>query len=95
MQYMALPDGTYADVWLRKNIEEVTETNEDGDEVTSWQADEVYLRTAMSESEVEASFDTLFEEGSTTAEEVSDSDRLSAVEDAIAELAELIASLEE
>lgn len=55
--YMALPDGN-ADVWLHKNIEQVTD--DEGNEM--WEADEVYLRTALTKSEVSSSFSKIFKD---------------------------------
>ena len=107
IQYMPLPDSSYADVWLRTNIKETTttEVTEDGEtEQTLWQADEVYFRTTLSLEEVTAQFDALFEEAPSLTETEEDSvvvsvpgtqDRLDAIEEAIAELAELIAGEEE
>lgn len=46
-----------ADVWLRKNITEVT--TEEG---TLWEADEVYVSTYLSRKEIESQFDSYFEE---------------------------------
>ena len=107
IQYMPLPDSSYADVWLRTNIEETTttEATEDGEtEQTLWQADEVYFRTTLSLDEVTEQFEVLFEEAPTLTETEDDGvvvsvpgtqDRLDAIEEAIAELAELIAGEEE
>lgn len=53
--YMALPDGS-ADVWLHRNAEQTTD--EDG---TVWEAEEVYIRTSLSEEEVKDQFDAIFE----------------------------------
>ena len=46
-----------ADVWLRKNITEVT--TEEG---TLWEADEVYVSTYLSREEIAQQFDSYFEE---------------------------------
>lgn len=46
-----------ADVWLRKNITEVT--TEEG---TLWEADEVYVSTYLSSEEIAQQFDSYFEE---------------------------------
>lgn len=106
IQYMPLPDGKYADVWLRTNIESVTtkEATEDGEAAqVDWQADEVYFRTTLSLDEVTAQFDTLFESAPELTETEDDAvvvsvpgtqDRLDAIEEAIAELAELLAGEE-
>ena len=63
--YMSLPDGTYADVWLRQNIEETKD--EEGN--TQYECDEVYFRTSLSEDEITENFDTIFENGGTTVDE--------------------------
>ena len=91
IMYMSRPDGT-ADVWLRKDITECETENEDGEAVTYWTAEEVQLNTAMSADEVAENFDDLYtaaEEESYTAE-VSDSERLDAIEAALLEITELI-----
>lgn len=59
--YMLLPDGK-ADVWLRKNIVETTETMDD-ETYSVYKADEVYFRTGLTEDEVSAQFEELFENG--------------------------------
>ena len=60
--YAALPDGK-ADVWIRRNIREFA-ADEDADgetvTVTSWVADEAYMRTKLSREEVEANIDGAF-----------------------------------
>ena len=92
--YMALPDGR-ADVWLRQNIEQITDENDD----TQWTADEVYFRTTLTEEEVTKGFDALFENGGPTideetgeesADEPTVAERVDALEAAVLELAELI-----
>lgn len=55
MLYCALPSGE-ADVWLRKNIRTVV----DEERSERWVADEVYVRTRLSQAEVEAQFEALF-----------------------------------
>lgn len=101
--YMALPDGK-ADVWLRKNITEATEKDEDGNKSTHYTANEVYFRTSMTEDEVVASFDAIYEAGGTSEDEdtgeeiiegvdITTSERIDAIEEAIAELAEMVAEL--
>ncbi|MBR1494245.1 MAG: hypothetical protein IJ601_04270 [Acidaminococcaceae bacterium] len=52
--YKPLPDGM-ADVWIRKDIREVTD--EDG---RSWTAEEVYFRTQQDREAVEAGAEALF-----------------------------------
>lgn len=56
VSYMPLPGGG-ADVWLRRNITEVS----DDAGGTIWQAEEVHFYTTLMQSEVAANFDTLFE----------------------------------
>lgn len=56
--YMALPTGG-ADVWLRKNIQEIEQTYEES-KANVWECKEVYFRTDMSESDIEANFEKLW-----------------------------------
>lgn len=56
MLYMQKPDGS-ADVWLRKNVEEI-----EYEGTVMYQADEVYLSTRLSAAEIEKQFDSYFEE---------------------------------
>lgn len=58
LTYMQLPTGE-ADVWLRANIEAVTEVDEHGERI-GWQCDETYLRTTLTKSQVEEQFMLLF-----------------------------------
>ncbi len=57
IKFMPLPSGD-ADLWLRKNIAEITdpETNE-----VSYEADEAYMRTDATKAEIEADFEGWFE----------------------------------
>ncbi len=57
IKFMPLPSGD-ADLWLRKNIAEITdpETNE-----VSYEADEAYMRTDAAKAEIEADFEGWFE----------------------------------
>lgn len=56
--YMALPTGE-ADIWLRKNIEQIT-YHPETDEIL-YEADEAYMRTTVAEEDVEADFDSFYE----------------------------------
>jgi len=60
IKFMPLPSGD-ADLWLRKNIAEITdpETNE-----VSYEADEAYMRTDATKAEIEADFEGWFETAS-------------------------------
>lgn len=80
--YMPLSDS--ADVWLRQNIR-LTET-EDG---PRWEAEEVYMHTAESIDTVERNFDEYFAQAQAT--QLSESERLDALEAGLAELAEVMA----
>ncbi len=60
IMYMKLPDGG-ADVWLRKNIEQISVENPMGEPSEMYQADEVYFRTNESEEYVSEHFEDLFE----------------------------------
>lgn len=61
--YMPLPNGK-ADVWLRKNIQEIPASGED--EAPAWEADEVYFRTTYSKEHVQEHFEELFSAGGST-----------------------------
>lgn len=55
-----------ADVWLRKNISETQYTNENGESITAYTADEVYFTHAYSDTladELTASFDEWWDYG--------------------------------
>ena len=56
--YMKLPTGE-ADVWLRKNIEETTGSEDLGQRFT---AHEAYMRTTATEAEIRADFERFYEE---------------------------------
>ena len=89
IKYMPTSDG-HVDVWLRTNIEKVTETNEDGSTYSSWKADENYfcakVRT-MPLSYVEENFEDLLNFDYT--EETEKSSLEKRIEDIEAVLAEL------
>lgn len=93
ISYMKLPNGR-ADVWLRKNIAEITD--EEGN--AAWEADEVYFRTNLDKESIMAAFDELFPNGGEIGghnEPVcipTVEDRLDAIEAAILELAEVMAN---
>lgn len=95
IKYMPLHDGR-ADVWLRKNITEVTETTDEGESSTAYTADEVYLRTSVSKETIEANFDEYYSEAESESsgdtEEITIEERITALEAAMIELAGDIAS---
>ena len=91
IDYMELPDGR-ADVWLRKDITETV----DGEENTCWECEEVSFRTNLTQEEIEENFDEIFENGAPivdeeTQEEVADgitlAERVEALEEAVLYLA--------
>ncbi len=92
IRYMQLPEGG-ADVWLRKNIKKHTGERE-GTEYTYYEADEVYFRTNVTKSEIEADFEEYFAGNlpKPPAPAVPDAERISALESAILDLAEVIAN---
>lgn len=55
---MGLPSADTADLWMRKNIAEVTDP-ETG--AASFEADEAYMRTNAPEAEIAADFDAWYE----------------------------------
>ena len=90
--------GAVTHVWLRRNVERVTVTGEDGTEQEAWEADEQHgaLPGTPTAAEVAARLDELWEEFAEA--ELTDADRLAAAReaaatngDAIAELAEMVA----
>lgn len=58
---MSLPSADTADLWMRKNITEVTDP-ETG--AKSYEADEAYMRTNAAKAEITADFDAWFETAS-------------------------------
>ena len=61
IKYMSLPSADTADLWMRKNIAEVTDP-ETG--AKSFEADEAYMRTTATQAEIAADFDAWFETAS-------------------------------
>ncbi len=102
ISYMVLPTGQ-ADVWLRKNIQLTTEDDDGYDPLAeTWECDEVSFRTSLSLEEIEANFDTIFENGGVTydedaEEEVADgitlADRVEALEESQLETLALLDEL--
>ena len=75
------PDGQ-ADIWLRRNIQQVEATPEGGGEpYTQYTADEVHIVRAMTQEEAEASFGELWDEA--VAEEAPKGERIAALEEAV------------
>lgn len=77
------------DIWLRTNIEEIVDTDDDGNELISWSADENYFRAKeknMSLKYVEDNYDTLLTYSPKQINKASIEERLSELEFAIAEL---------
>ncbi len=58
--YCALPGGE-ADIWLRRNIRETSQTDEDGNATPVYEAEEAFMRTTAEEAEVAKNFDLFFE----------------------------------
>lgn len=54
LQYVSLPDEVGADIWMRKNIAAVEDT-ETG--AVGYKADEAYMRIKASRAEIEADFE--------------------------------------
>ena len=84
------PRGGYI-LWLRENFREVTSTDEQDEAVTSWVYDEytILIPTYLSNSFIEQHFNEYLTEA--RKKEASDNEnRISAVEDAVYELAQLI-----
>ena len=87
--------GGHTNVWLRRNITETTETFE-GQSVQVWDADEVHYLAdeTPTADEVEAQFDTLWaeHEDDDQPETTRLRARISDLESALAEVADIIAS---
>jgi len=74
-----------ADVWLRKNIVEVSE---DG-EAPHWEADEVYFRTSLSDDMILDNFDELYDNHAVEVRPVTQAERLDAIEALLIDLMEV------
>ncbi|MBR5949051.1 MAG: hypothetical protein IKZ82_10490 [Clostridia bacterium] len=61
LEYVKLPGVPEADIWLRRNIQEATERDDEGNAYPVWIAEEAYIRTTVDEAEVAANFDRFFE----------------------------------
>lgn len=61
LEYVKLPGVPEADIWLRRNIQEATERDDEGNTYPVWIAEEAYIRTTVEEAEVAANFDRFFE----------------------------------
>lgn len=91
IKYMRLPSSDTADLWLRKNIAEVTDP-ETG--AVSYEADEAYMRTTATEAEITADFDAWYETASAweppAPEKKPDTqeERIAALEEAVEQLKE-------
>lgn len=91
IKYMSLPSADTADLWMRKNIAEVTDP-ETG--AKSFEADEVYMRTNATEAEIAAAFDAWYDTAAAwqppTSEKKPDTQeaRIAALEDAVEKLKE-------
>lgn len=91
IKYMSLPSDSLADLWMRKNIAEVTDP-ETG--AVGYEADEAYMRTTATEAEITADFDAWFETAAAweppKAERKPDTqeERIAALEEAVEQLKE-------
>lgn len=91
IKYMSLPSDDTADLWMRKNIAEVTDP-ETG--AKSYEADEAYMRTTATEAEITADFDAWYETASVWQPPVPEKkpgtqeERIAALEDAVEKLKE-------
>lgn len=89
IKYMVLPSADTADLWLRKNIAEVTDP-ETG--AVSYEADEAYMRTKATEEEITASFNAWYETATAWEPTVppkkpnTQEERIAALEDAVDQL---------
>lgn len=89
IKYMQLPSADTADLWLRKNIAEVTDP-ETG--MVSYEADETYMRTDATEAEITADFDAWYETASAWVQVMppkkpdTQEERIAALEDAVEQL---------
>ncbi len=83
-------DGNWA--WLRKNIQEETVETEEG-EYVQYSCDEVFFKTGATEEEISRDFNAYYEYGrewTEDQEEPSIEERMSATEDAIAVLTDIL-----
>lgn len=89
IKYSPRSDG-YVDIWLRTNIEEIEETNEEGDTFSSWTADENYFkarRTSMPLKYVEDNFKDLLDLDYSKEEvEITLEQRIEDIENVLAEI---------
>lgn len=91
IKYMRLPSSDTADLWMRKNIAEVTDP-ETG--AVSYEADEAYMRTTATEAEITADFDAWYETASAWEPPVPEKkpdtqeERIAALEEAVEQLKE-------
>ena len=97
IQYMLLSDKQTADVWLRKNISQETETYDSTETpVTYYVVDEVYFRTKQTYDYIEKNFEQIYEEVSKDIPlptvNITIDERMDALESAIAELAEVLSN---
>lgn len=60
IEYRSFEGDQLADVWLHDNIEEVESQTEEGATYKEWVADEVHFKTALTKSEIEENFDSLW-----------------------------------
>lgn len=88
--YSPLTNGE-AIVYLRENIEQVTDETEEGT-ATYWQADEIQVITDLKEDEIEDNFDTLWVRGETDAKPVKQ--RLNELEEWASDLTSVILGIE-
>lgn len=88
---MSLPSADTADLWMRKNITEVTDT-ETG--AKSYEADEAYMLTSATKAEITADFDAWYETASAWQPPVpekkphTEAERIAALEAAVEQLKE-------
>lgn len=89
MSYMPIPGGM-ADVWVRRDIAESV----DQDGGACWTCDERYVRTSKTLDECESDPEALWDEAcqsATGSDTPTESERISALEDAAAELGAIVA----
>ncbi|MBR5949115.1 MAG: hypothetical protein IKZ82_10815 [Clostridia bacterium] len=59
LEYINLPTGE-GDVWLRRNITQISRQDDEGNSYPAWEAEEAYMRTTAHEAEIAANFDLFF-----------------------------------